>query len=39
MWLYSPPVPTEDWTREDLDERIAEVRQMYLDTLGDWPEE
>ncbi len=34
-----PPVPTEDWTRDDLDERIAQVRQMYLDTLGDWPEE
>jgi putative phosphoserine phosphatase/1-acylglycerol-3-phosphate O-acyltransferase len=34
-----PPVPTTDWTREDLDERIAEVRQMFLDTLGDWPEE
>lgn len=33
-----PPVPTEDWTKEDLDERIAEVRQMYLDTLGDWPQ-
>jgi putative phosphoserine phosphatase/1-acylglycerol-3-phosphate O-acyltransferase len=32
-----PPVPTEDWTKDDLDERIDEVRQMYLDTLADWP--
>jgi putative phosphoserine phosphatase/1-acylglycerol-3-phosphate O-acyltransferase len=31
------PVPTDDWTKENLDERIAEVRQMYLDTLADWP--
>jgi putative phosphoserine phosphatase/1-acylglycerol-3-phosphate O-acyltransferase len=32
-----PPVPTDDWTKENLDERITEVRQMYLDTLEDWP--
>jgi putative phosphoserine phosphatase/1-acylglycerol-3-phosphate O-acyltransferase len=32
-----PPVPTSDWTKETLDEHIAEVRQMFLDTLGDWP--
>ncbi len=34
-----PPVPTDDWDRDNLEERIAEVRQMYLDTLGDWPED
>lgn len=34
-----PPVPTDDWTREDLDEHIAEVRQMYLDTMADWPQD
>ncbi len=34
-----PPVPTEDWTREDLDKHIAGVRQMYLDTMADWPQE
>ncbi|MDH3959607.1 MAG: HAD-IB family hydrolase [Actinomycetota bacterium] len=32
-----PPIPTEDWTTEDLNEHVAEVRQMYLDTLADWP--
>jgi putative phosphoserine phosphatase/1-acylglycerol-3-phosphate O-acyltransferase len=32
-----PPVPTEDWTLEDLNENIARVRQMYLDTLANWP--
>ena len=32
-----PPIPIDDWTTENLDERIAEVRQLYLDTLRDWP--
>jgi putative phosphoserine phosphatase / 1-acylglycerol-3-phosphate O-acyltransferase len=32
-----PPIPVDDWTTENLDERIAEVRQIYLDTLKDWP--
>ena len=32
-----PPIPTDDWTVENLPERIAEVRQLYLDTLTDWP--
>lgn len=32
-----PPVPTADWKLEDLDKNIAEVRQMFLDTLQDWP--
>lgn len=32
-----PPVSTHDWTLDNLNERIAEVRQMYLDTLEDWP--
>ena len=34
-----PPVPTDDWTKDNFDEKVAEVRQLYLDTLGDWPEE
>ena len=34
-----PPVPTDDWSKANLEEKIAEVRQMYLDTLGDWPED
>ena len=28
-----PPVPTDDWTRENLDERIAEIRELYERTL------
>jgi putative phosphoserine phosphatase/1-acylglycerol-3-phosphate O-acyltransferase len=27
----------DDWTVEELPERIAEVRQLYLDTLKAWP--
>ncbi|MFO1426193.1 MAG: 1-acyl-sn-glycerol-3-phosphate acyltransferase [Steroidobacteraceae bacterium] len=32
-----PPVPVRDWTREDLDARIAAVRQSFIDTLANWP--
>jgi putative phosphoserine phosphatase/1-acylglycerol-3-phosphate O-acyltransferase len=32
-----PPIPTDDWTDDDLDQRIADVRRLYLDTLADWP--
>ncbi len=32
-----PPIPVDDWTVDNLPERIAEVRQLYLDTLSDWP--
>jgi putative phosphoserine phosphatase/1-acylglycerol-3-phosphate O-acyltransferase len=32
-----PPIPVEDWTHDNLTDRIAEVRQLYLDTLMDWP--
>ena len=32
-----PPIPIDDWTHDNLTERIAEVRQLYLDTLKDWP--
>ena len=32
-----PPIPVQDWTVETLPDRIAEVRQLYLDTLADWP--
>ena len=32
-----PPIPIDDWTTENLEERIAEVRQLYLDTLKNWP--
>jgi putative phosphoserine phosphatase/1-acylglycerol-3-phosphate O-acyltransferase len=32
-----PPIPVDDWTVENLSDKIAEVRQLYLDTLNDWP--
>ncbi len=32
-----PAISVEDWTVDTLPERIAEVRQLYLDTLADWP--
>ena len=32
-----PPIPVDDWTYDNLPERIAEVRQLYIDTLKDWP--
>ena len=32
-----PPLSVEDWKVDELSERIAEVRQLYLDTLKDWP--
>jgi putative phosphoserine phosphatase / 1-acylglycerol-3-phosphate O-acyltransferase len=34
-----PPIPVDDWTTENLNERIAEVRQLYLDTLRHWPQD
>ena len=32
-----PPLSLEDWTLDDLSDRIAEVRQLYVDTLKNWP--
>src|ERR1700761_3691633 len=32
-----PPIPVTDWTLETLPDHIAEVRQLYLDTLANWP--
>jgi putative phosphoserine phosphatase / 1-acylglycerol-3-phosphate O-acyltransferase len=31
------PLPTEGWTKADLDEWVPRMRQLYLDTLDDWP--
>jgi putative phosphoserine phosphatase/1-acylglycerol-3-phosphate O-acyltransferase len=31
------PISVDDWTLDDLPDRIAEVRQRYLDTLSAWP--
>ena len=32
-----PPIPVTDWKLEDLDQHIADVRDIYLQTLADWP--
>lgn len=32
-----PPISVQHWTLDTLDKRIAEVRQLYLDTLANWP--
>ncbi|AEF35424.1 MULTISPECIES: HAD-IB family hydrolase/lysophospholipid acyltransferase family protein [Mycobacteriaceae] len=32
-----PAISVEDWTVDNLADRIAEIRQLYLDTLADWP--
>jgi putative phosphoserine phosphatase / 1-acylglycerol-3-phosphate O-acyltransferase len=34
-----PPIPVDDWTVDNLPQKIDEVRQLYLDTLKDWPHE
>ena len=33
-----PPVQTGDWNARTMDKHVAEVRQMYLDTLESWPD-
>jgi putative phosphoserine phosphatase/1-acylglycerol-3-phosphate O-acyltransferase len=35
--VVHPPIPTCDWTSEELEKRIDEVRQLYVDTLDEWP--
>jgi len=32
-----PPIPTSAWTLKNLEQKIASVRQQYVDTLADWP--
>lgn len=31
------PIDVSGWTLDDLDQRIKEVRQLFIDTLDDWP--
>jgi putative phosphoserine phosphatase/1-acylglycerol-3-phosphate O-acyltransferase len=31
------PVPTANWTRGDIDDWASRMRQLYIDTLDDWP--
>jgi len=33
-----PPIPTDDWSLEDLDERVAHVRGRFEATLQRWPD-
>ncbi len=33
-----PPIDVTAWTRANLDARIAAVRQMFVDTLANWPD-
>ena len=32
-----PPVSVADWTSEDIEDRIAGVRQRFAETIADWP--
>jgi putative phosphoserine phosphatase / 1-acylglycerol-3-phosphate O-acyltransferase len=31
------PVPTANWTKADLDAWVPRMRELYVDTLDDWP--
>jgi putative phosphoserine phosphatase/1-acylglycerol-3-phosphate O-acyltransferase len=31
------PISVQDWTRDTLSDRIAEVRELFVRTLEDWP--
>lgn len=31
------PISVKNWKHQELAERIGEVRQMFIDTLADWP--
>ena len=32
-----PPIDARDWTLEDLNDRIEDVRRQFVDTLEHWP--
>jgi putative phosphoserine phosphatase/1-acylglycerol-3-phosphate O-acyltransferase len=32
-----PPIDLRDWTVDEMGERVERVRQMFEDTLDDWP--
>jgi putative phosphoserine phosphatase/1-acylglycerol-3-phosphate O-acyltransferase len=32
-----PPVPTTDWTPQTVGEHVAQIRQLFVDTLEKWP--
>src|SRR5207237_8733312 len=31
--VVHPPIPTDDWTPDTLEQRVAEVRALFVDTL------
>jgi putative phosphoserine phosphatase/1-acylglycerol-3-phosphate O-acyltransferase len=31
------PIPTTQWSVADLPQRVKRVRQLFIDTLDDWP--
>lgn len=37
--IVGDPIDTAAWDLQDLDANIAAVRQLYVDTLTDWPQE
>ena len=36
--VVQPPIDVSGWKHEEMRERVAEVRQMYADTLARWPQ-
>jgi putative phosphoserine phosphatase/1-acylglycerol-3-phosphate O-acyltransferase len=35
--VVHPAIAVSAWTTGELTERVAEVRQLYVDTLASWP--
>ncbi len=35
--VVHPPVPTDDWSVDALDDHVADVRALFERTLADWP--
>lgn len=31
------PIPTTDWTENMIDDKVTEVRQLYIDAMARWP--
>ena len=36
--VVHPPIHVAAWSLDELDERVAEVRELYIRTLEDWPD-
>jgi len=36
--VVHPPIDVSEWTVDDLDKRVAEVRELYVRTLEEWPD-